>query len=77
MMTPLRGRMKKYVYPEPACDPSALQSHRSGWIVELHHAKHHAACMDGANATLEKLAVRPRSVRTFELVLAGREMGRE
>lgn len=48
--------MDKYTLPELPYDPGALEPHYSGNIVELHHSKHHAAYVKGANATLEKLA---------------------
>jgi len=48
--------MKKYVLPELRYDYSALEPHYSARLLELHHSKHHAAYVDGANATLEKLA---------------------
>lgn len=48
--------MTKYVLPELAYDYSALEPHYSAKLLELHHGKHHAAYVKGANATLEKLA---------------------
>ncbi len=36
-------------------DYSALEPHISGEIIELHHDKHHAADVAGANQTLEQL----------------------
>ncbi len=44
-----------YVLPELGYDQGALEPHLSGAILELHHGKHHAAYVAGANATLEKL----------------------
>jgi anti-sigma regulatory factor (Ser/Thr protein kinase) len=35
-------------------DPAALELHISGEIMELHHDKHHAAYVKGANTALEK-----------------------
>jgi Fe-Mn family superoxide dismutase len=49
--------MKQYVLPELGYDYSALEPHYSARMLELHHAKHHAAYVSGANATLDKLAV--------------------
>ena len=48
--------MSAYTLPELAYDPGALEPHLSGQIVELHHAKHHAAYVAGANKALEQLA---------------------
>lgn len=48
--------MAPYTLPDLPYDFGALEPHYSGEIVELHHDKHHAAYVAGANATLEKLA---------------------
>jgi superoxide dismutase, Fe-Mn family len=45
-----------YTLPDLAYDPGALEPHLSAKIVELHHGKHHAAYVAGANTALEKLA---------------------
>jgi Fe-Mn family superoxide dismutase len=45
-----------YTLPDLPYDPGALEPHISGQIIELHHDKHHAAYVTGANQTLEKLA---------------------
>jgi superoxide dismutase, Fe-Mn family len=47
--------MKLYTLPELPYDYAALEPHYSAKQVELHHSKHHAAYVDGANAVLEKL----------------------
>jgi Fe-Mn family superoxide dismutase len=47
--------MTKYTLPELQYDYSALEPHISGKIMELHHDKHHAGYVKGANTTLEKL----------------------
>jgi Fe-Mn family superoxide dismutase len=44
-----------YTLPDLPYDVSALEPHLSAEILELHHGKHHAAYVAGANATLEKL----------------------
>jgi Fe-Mn family superoxide dismutase len=44
-----------YTLPDLAYDFGALEPHISGRIMELHHDKHHAAYVAGANTTLEKL----------------------
>lgn len=48
--------MPAYSLPELPYSPGALEPHYSGEIVELHHDKHHAAYVKGANDTLEALA---------------------
>lgn len=44
-----------YALPDLPYDPAALEPHLSAEIVSLHHGKHHAAYVAGANATLDKL----------------------
>ena len=48
--------MAEYSLPDLPYDYAALEPHVSGQIMELHHDKHHAAYVAGANQTLEKLA---------------------
>jgi Fe-Mn family superoxide dismutase len=48
--------MADYTLPDLPYDYAALEPHVSGQIMELHHDKHHAAYVAGANQTLEKLA---------------------
>jgi len=48
--------MKSYSLPELPYDYAALEPHYSARLLELHHDKHHAAYVAGANATLDKLA---------------------
>src|SRR5277367_6995083 len=48
--------MADYSLPDLPYDYSALEPHVSAQIMELHHDKHHAAYVTGANQTLEKLA---------------------
>ena len=47
--------MPVYTLPDLPYDPAALEPHLSGEILALHHGKHHAAYVNGANTTLEKL----------------------
>nr|WP_300337290.1 superoxide dismutase [Actinomyces sp.] len=47
--------MAVYTLPELPYDYAALEPHISGRIMELHHDKHHAAYVAGANAALEGL----------------------
>jgi Fe-Mn family superoxide dismutase len=46
----------EYTLPELDYDYGALEPHISGYINELHHRKHHAAYVQGANDALVKLA---------------------
>ncbi|WP_424534069.1 superoxide dismutase [Sphaerisporangium viridialbum] len=48
--------MGQYVLPDMPYDYAALEPAITGEILELHHAKHHAAYVKGANDTLDKLA---------------------
>ncbi|MFD1544251.1 superoxide dismutase [Nonomuraea guangzhouensis] len=48
--------MGQYALPDMPYDYAALEPAITGEILELHHAKHHAAYVKGANDTLEKLA---------------------
>ena len=47
--------MPAYRLPELPYNHSALEPHISGRIMELHHDKHHATYVEGANKTLEQL----------------------
>ncbi|SEE48073.1 superoxide dismutase, Fe-Mn family [Arthrobacter alpinus] len=48
--------MTKYTLPELSYDYAALEPNISARIMELHHSKHHAAYVAGANQALEQLA---------------------
>jgi Fe-Mn family superoxide dismutase len=48
--------MALYTLPDLPYDYSALEPHISAKIMRLHHDKHHAAYVAGANAALEQLA---------------------
>lgn len=48
--------MATYTLPELPYDYAALEPHISATIMELHHDKHHAAYVAGANTALEQLA---------------------
>lgn len=48
--------MSLYTLPELPYDVAALEPYISATITELHHDKHHAAYVTGANAALEQLA---------------------
>ncbi len=45
-----------YRLPDLPYDAGALEPHISGRIMELHHGKHHATYVKGANTALAKLA---------------------
>ncbi|MDR0849124.1 MAG: superoxide dismutase [Propionibacteriaceae bacterium] len=47
--------MSAYTLPELDYDYSALEPFISGEIMQLHHDKHHAAYVTGANTALDKL----------------------
>ena len=48
--------MTKYTLPELSYDYAALEPSISARIMELHHSKHHAAYVAGANTALDQLA---------------------
>lgn len=48
--------MGDYSLPDLSYDYGALDPHIAGEIMELHHSKHHAAYVAGANTALEKMA---------------------
>lgn len=48
--------MAEFTLPDLPYDYSALEPHISGKIMELHHDKHHATYVKGANTALEQLA---------------------
>ena len=48
--------MTKYTLPELTYDYAALEPSISARIMELHHSKHHAAYVAGANTALDQLA---------------------
>ena len=47
--------MAVYTLPDLPYDYGALEPHYSAEVLELHHGKHHAAYVKGANDTLDKL----------------------
>ncbi|MGC0271641.1 superoxide dismutase [Pseudactinotalea sp. Z1739] len=48
--------MAQYTLPDLPYDYAALEPHISAKIMELHHSKHHATYVSGANTALEKMA---------------------
>ena len=59
--------MADYSLPDLTYDYSALEPHISGRIMELHHDKHHATYVAGANTALAKLD-EARASGSFETV---------
>jgi superoxide dismutase, Fe-Mn family len=59
--------MAEYTLPDLPYDYAALEPHISGRIMELHHDKHHATYVSGANTALEKMA-EARDKGAFETV---------
>ncbi|PKQ14725.1 MAG: superoxide dismutase [Actinobacteria bacterium HGW-Actinobacteria-8] len=59
--------MADYTLPDLAYDYSALAPSISGEIMELHHSKHHAAYVAGANTALEKM-VEARDTNNFAAI---------
>lgn len=59
--------MPEYTLPDLPYDYGALQPHYSAQILELHHDKHHAAYVKGANGALEKLG-QARETGTFDTI---------
>jgi superoxide dismutase, Fe-Mn family len=52
----MEGTMADYTLPDLPYDYSALEPHISGRIMQLHHDKHHATYVAGANTALEQMA---------------------
>ncbi|HUF84325.1 MAG TPA: superoxide dismutase [Acidimicrobiia bacterium] len=59
--------MPEYTLPDLPYDYGALEPHYSAQILELHHDKHHAAYVKGANSALEKLG-QARETGTFDTI---------
>ena len=57
-----------YTLPDLPYDFGALEPHYSAEILELHHDKHHAAYVTGANTTLEKLE-KARAANDFDSIV--------
>jgi superoxide dismutase, Fe-Mn family len=57
-----------YTLPDLSYDPGALEPHLNAHIVELHHGKHHATYVAGANTALEKIAA-ARDAGQFDAIV--------
>ncbi len=66
--------MNKFVLPSLPYDYSALEPVISKRVMELHHDKHHAAYVSGANAILEKLENARKSENAFDYKSALKEL---
>ena len=60
--------MAHYSLPDLPYDYGALEPHYSAEVLELHHDKHHAAYVKGANETLDKLSA-ARDSDDFESIV--------
>jgi Fe-Mn family superoxide dismutase len=65
--------MSVYVLPDLPYDYSALEPHYSARQVELHHDKHHATYVKGANDTLEQFDAFRNDGASNQQVLRGLE----
>ena len=59
--------MAEYTLPDLPYDYGALEPHYSAQILELHHDKHHATYVKGANTALEELE-QARETDTFDTI---------
>lgn len=59
--------MPAYTLPDLSYDYAALEPHYSAQILELHHDKHHATYVKGANTALEKLG-EARETGSFDTI---------
>ena len=67
--------MAVYTLPDLPYDYAALEPHINGQIPELHHDKHHAAYVKGANDTLEQIAEASRQRQLRQPDRAGKDPG--
>ena len=66
--------MSEYVLPDLPYDYAALEPHISAEIMQLHHDKHHAAYVAGANQAVEKLAAASESGDTASINLIAKNL---
>jgi superoxide dismutase, Fe-Mn family len=60
--------MTSYELPDLPYDYGALEPHYSAEILQLHHDKHHAAYVEGANKALDRLAA-ARDSEDFDTIV--------
>ena len=63
-----------YTLPELPYDYGALEPHISAQIMQLHHDKHHATYVKGANEAVEKLAAASESGDTATINLIAKNL---
>lgn len=68
-MPPEEEKTSVYTLPSLDWDYSALEPHISGEINQLHHDKHHAAYVKGANEAVEQLAEARQKADNAAIVL--------
>lgn len=66
--------MSEYVLPDLSYDYAALEPSLSGQILELHHDKHHAAYVAGANTAIEQLEELGKSGDTAKINLVAKNL---
>jgi Fe-Mn family superoxide dismutase len=66
--------VSEYVLPDLPYDYAALEPHISAEIMQLHHDKHHAAYVAGANQAVEKLAAASESGDTATINLIAKNL---
>ena len=66
--------MSEYVLPDLPYDYAALEPHISAEIMQLHHDKHHATYVKGANEAVEKLAAASESGDTATINLIAKNL---
>ena len=66
--------MSEYVLPDLPYDYAALEPAISGEIMQLHHDKHHATYVAGANQAVEKLAAASESGDVASINLIARNL---
>ncbi len=66
--------MSEYVLPDLPYDYAALEPHISGEIMQLHHDKHHATYVAGANTAAEQLQEASESGDTGRINLIAKNL---